>query len=197
MHILFNNSLSNYQRYLVIKTYKKDDIVFNEGDECKTIGLVLSGALQISTLTILENEYSINTILENDIFASTLLFSSNPFYLGYGKCLKETKIAFITKDNFIKLLQEDKNILLNYLGFLANKRLLVQERLKILCQKNIKEKILFLLKSKMNKKNTIYFSSKEKLALYLNIPRPSLSRELAKMKDEGIIDFGRNFITLI
>lgn len=197
MHQLFNNATINYLEYLKIKTFRKDDIVFNEGDVCTSIGLVLSGALQISTITILENEYSISTILPNDIFASTLLFSDNPTYLGYGKCLKETKIAFITKSNFLFLLQNDLNILNNYLSFLSNKRLSVQERLKILCQKNIREKILFLLKSRMDENKTIHFASKEKLAMYLNIPRPSLSRELANMKSEDIIRYDRSSITLL
>lgn len=197
MHQLFNGATIDYLKYLKIKTFKKDDIVFEEGKQCTSIGLVLSGALQISTITILENEYSISTILANDIFASTLLFSSNPKYLGYGICLKETKIAFITKDHFLFLLQNDINILNNYLSFLANKRLQVQERLKILCQRNIKEKILFLLKSRMDKNKTIHFSSKEKLALYLNIPRPSLSRELSNMANDKIIKYDRKSITLL
>ena len=197
MHILFNNAKIDYNKYITIKSYKKDDIVFNEGDECKSIGLVISGAIQISTITILENEYSISTILKDDIFASTLLFSNKPYYLGYAKCLKETKIIFITKTNLIYLLQNDEAILNNFLSFLANKRLLAQERLKILCQKSIREKILFLIKSRMNKSKTIYFSSKEKLALYLNIPRPSLSRELINMQNDNLIIFDRKSITLI
>lgn len=196
MHLLFNNSQIDYSKYITIKSFKKDEIVFNEGTICNSIGLVISGSVQISTITILENEYSISTILENDIFGSTLLFSSNPIYLGDGKCLKESKIIFITKDNLIYLLQNDTNILNNYLSFLANKRLQVQERLKILCQKTIKEKILFLLKSRMNKNNILTFSSKEKLALYLNIPRPSLSRELALMQQDGIIEYNKHQIIL-
>ena len=197
MHQLFNNATIDYSSYLKIKTFKKDDIVFNEGDKCTSIGLVISGALQISTITILENEYSISTIMANDIFASTLLFSSNPTYLGSGRCLKETKIAFITKDNFLSLLQKDLNILNNFLSFLANKRLLVQERLKILCQKSIREKILFLLKSRMDSSKTIYISSKEKLALYLNIPRPSLSRELSNMQNDNLIKYDKKRIILL
>ena len=152
MHILFNNSKIDYSKYITTKVYKKGEIVFNEGDLCTSIGLLESGALQISTITILENEYSISTILPDDIFASTLLFSSSPYYLGFGRCLKETKIIFINKANLIYLLQNDEAILNNFLSFLANKRLLAQERLKILCQKSIREKILFLLKSRMNEK---------------------------------------------
>ena len=197
MHILFNNSKIDYSKYITTKVYKKGDIVFNEGDLCTSIGLLESGALQISTITILENEYSISTILPDDIFASTLLFSSNPYYLGFGRCLKETKITFISKTNLIYLLQHDEAILNNFLSFLANKRLIAQERLKILCQKSIREKILFLLKSRMNNKRTIYFSSKEKLALYLNIERPSLSRELINMKEDNLITYDRKSITLL
>ena len=197
MHSLFNNSKIDYSKYVTTKLYKKGDIVFNEGDLCTSIGLLESGALQISTITILENEYSISTILADDIFASTLLFSNNPHYLGFGRCLKETKIIFISKSNLIYLLQNDEAILNNFLSFLANKRLASQERLKILCQKSIREKILFLLKSRMNKNRTIYFNSKEKLALYLNIERPSLSRELINMQNDNLIKYDRKSITLL
>ena len=49
----------------------------------------------------------------------------------------------------------------------------------------------------MDKDKTIYYSSKEKLALYLNIPRPSLSRELANMAKDNIIKYDRKSITLL
>lgn len=197
MHQLFNNAKTDYIRLLVVKTFKKDDIVFNEGDLCNSIGLILSGELQISTITILESEYSISTISKDDLFGSTLLFSSAPYYLGFGRCLKETKIAFLSKDNLIYLLQNDEAILNNYLSFLSIKRLEIQERLKILCQPSIREKILFLIKSRMNNKKEIYFSSKEKMAKFLNIPRPSLSRELINMKKDHLIIYDKNKIRLL
>ena len=39
--------------------------------------------------------------------------------------------------------------------------------------------------------NIIPINGKEQLAKYLNIPRPSLSRELINLKEKGIIDFDR------
>ena len=47
-----------------------------------------------------------------------------------------------------------------------------------------------------NKSDTIYISSKDKLARYLNVTRPSLSRELINMKNDELIDFGKHFIKL-
>ena len=39
--------------------------------------------------------------------------------------------------------------------------------------------------------------SKEEIAKDIGIPRPSLSRELIKLRDEGLINFSRNKITIL
>ncbi len=70
---------------------------------------------------------------------------------------------------------------------------------KLLSQDTIRDKILFYL----YQQKQIQFSdkiklnmTKEELANLLFIQRPSLSRELIKMRDEGLIDFDRWTITL-
>ena len=71
-------------------------------------------------------------------------------------------------------------------------------RLKVLSQKEIRDKILFILYDnlKQNKNNVYFIESKEKLSRFINVTRPSLSRELINMKNEGIIDFGKHYIKL-
>ncbi|HSQ33719.1 MAG TPA: helix-turn-helix domain-containing protein, partial [Peptostreptococcaceae bacterium] len=39
--------------------------------------------------------------------------------------------------------------------------------------------------------------SKQRLSEYLGIPRPSLSRELMNMKNDGLIDYDRNIVKII
>lgn len=39
--------------------------------------------------------------------------------------------------------------------------------------------------------------NKEEIASFIGIPRPSLSRELSKLRDEEIIKFDRNTITIL
>ena len=39
--------------------------------------------------------------------------------------------------------------------------------------------------------------NKEEIANFIGIPRPSLSRELIKLRKEKIIDFDRNNITIL
>lgn len=198
MNIL--NNLSEFElQYIKYKTYKKDEIIFNEGDLCTSIGYIVYGAVSISTLTIIDNEYNIKTLKDGDSFGEFLVFSSNPYYLGNVVSLKETKIAFINSKNILKLMQSNEMFLSDYLNKMTNDALALQTRIKILAQKTIREKILFYLKNEMElkKTKTIYITSKEDLAKIINIPRPSLSRELISLKEEGILKFGRHYITII
>ena len=66
--------------------------------------------------------------------------------------------------------------------------------------KTIRECILNYLayESKLQNSNQIQLSiSKKELADRIGVQRTSLSRELSKMRDEGIIDYDRNSIKLI
>ena len=61
------------------------------------------------------------------------------------------------------------------------------------------EVLLLFLGEYMNEKNEeIKLKySKEEIANDIGIPRPSLSRELIKLRDEGLINFSRNKITIL
>ena len=158
---------------------------------------VLSGSISISTFTILNNEYNIRLLKENDSFGEFLIFSDKPYSLGTITALKETTIAFINKNDLIKIMQENEQFLLFFLNKMNNDALMLENRIKVLAQKSIKERILFYIKERSDSSNIIYITSKKDLAEYINIPRPSLSRELINLKDEGIIDFGRHYIKIL
>ncbi len=198
-HPLFENVIKDYSNLFIIKTFNKNDMIFNEGDECKYLSLVLKGSVLINTYTFFEEEYNIITINENDLFGEFLIFHSNPFFLGDVSAFKSTELALITKDKLLNILQNDKTFLNNYLSIMSNKSIAFQQKIKILSQKSIKDKILFFLSetSKRTKSKTIKIKSKEQLALFLNIPRPSLSRELIILKDLGLIDYSKDYIKLL
>ena len=187
----------NYEKYLNYYNYNKGAIIFFEGDLCKYVCIIKKGEISITT----SNYYSImeiNNLKENEMFGDSLILASDNRYLGTVKANKDTTLIFISRDNWIKLLK-DEVILKNYLEIVSNKVFKIQSKVKILSQKSIRDKILFYLLSESKRLNNkkIKIKSKEALALYLNIPRPSLSRELIKLKEENIIDYDRYYITLI
>lgn len=196
-HILFKNVKRNYNNLFIIKEYKKETLIFNEHDVCKSLHLVLKGEVEISTLTYNDKEYTINILHKDSSFGEFLLFSNNNLYLGDIIAKENTTLAEISNENLLILLK-DETVLKNYLSLLCNRSMLNQEKLKIYAQKNIKDRIMFYLfeESKKKESKTIKIKSKETLAKLLNIPRPSLSRSLIELQNEGKIIFDRYSITL-
>lgn len=85
------------------------------------------------------------------------------------------------------------------MSLLSEKVLILNNKIKSLSLKTVKQKVVdYILQECISQKtNSIKLKgSKEDLALYLGIPRPSLSRELIKLRDEGLIDFDRHFINV-
>lgn len=198
-HPLFKGiNLKKYEGHFIINKYEANTLIFHEGDECKSVGILLKGQLTISTMTALDNEYIINILNSNDIFGDTLLFSEKTLYLGDGIVTQDSTILFISKELLLEMFKEEK-FLLNFLQLVSQKSLDLRNRLKLFSHKNISERILFYLESERKKINSkqIPIKSKETLAKILNIPRPSLSRELINLKKKKIIDYNRHYIILM
>jgi cAMP-binding proteins - catabolite gene activator and regulatory subunit of cAMP-dependent protein kinases len=72
------------------------------------------------------------------------------------------------------------------------------EHLQLLSQASIRDKIIAYVKSKYEGDIKIPIGmTKERLAMYLNVKRPSLSRELIYMRMDGILSTDRkNFHVL-
>ena len=196
MKNLFDKA-DNYKHLINEKKYDKNNIIFFEGDICKYVCIIKSGEISIKTFNY-DKEIEINLLHKDELFGDSLILSSDPRYLGNVVALSNSTVYLIEKDNWLKLL-ENKTILKNYLEIVSNKVIKIQSKVKILSQKSIRDKIMFYLitESKKINKDIIRIKSKESLALYLNVPRPSLSRELILLKEDGLIDYDRYSIKLI
>ena len=194
-HFLFDNVNEDYSNYFKIIELNKNQILFNEGERSNSIYLVLDGIINISTLTLDSKEYVFNTLKKDDLFGDSLSFAKDNRYLGDGIAFTKTKIASISKDDFIHLLS-NKTILVNYLEYVSKRNMDTRFQIKLLSQQSIRDKILFYIKSKAIN-NVLYINSKEELSKELNILRPSLSRELIKLKEDKIISYDKHKIKLL
>jgi len=178
--------------------YSRNQIIFNEQDRCEGIYIIIQGEVSIRTYNFYEQEYTITTLLEKASFGESLLFSHHPYYLGTIIANKATTLLYISKVELLQLFNEP-SFVAHFLLILSEKNLENQFKIKILLQKQIKEKILFYLSEKQKQLHSpiIPIPSKEYLAKFLNVPRPSLSRALIQMRAEKLIDFNRKTIFLL
>ena len=175
--------------------------IATEGDISNNIGIVLEGKIYVKAYSIAGKNFTLNTIRPGHIFGDVLIYGkSSKQYPGALITRGRTKVAFIPNKDFEQYLFNDNDLLQNFLGLLSEKAYEMNLKSKLLSQDSIRDKILFWLQQQKIEQwsNEIHLNmTKEELANLLFIQRPSLSRELIKMRDEGLIDFDRKTITIL
>lgn len=185
--------------YLILE-YDKDEVIAIEGDDCHSLGIILKGKVEIQKIFPSGQITTINNFKEGNIFGESLVFSDRHTYPATITAIEPSKIMYIEKTEIINLSMLNPNILINFVSVLSHRILMLNERISNLSQDSLRKKISNFLLSEYKKQNNIILTfpyTRKKMAELLNIPRPSLSRELIRMRNEGIIDFDRNRIKIL
>lgn len=183
----------------IIKSYSKNDIIAMEGDTCTSIGLILDGNIDIKRM-LGTKVIHVSSFGKGHIFGEVIAFSDVNLYPATVMSSTTSKVMFISKDNFIKFCTSHEDFLGMFLNDLSNKIFVLNKSITNLTFSNVRQKICNFLISEyklQNSENIKLKMTKEKIAEYLGITRPSLSRELINMKDMGLIDYSRSHIKIL
>ena len=182
-----------------IMSYKKGDVIYLEDDECATMDIVLSGMVSLQKIDENGNVLTIANFTKTDVLGANLLFSSNSLYHMTSTCLKDCVLIKLTKNLVMNLCQTKEHFLCAFLGLLSDKTLFITGILHNLAHKSIREMIINFLKTEYTKQNSNVIQlniTKQELAEKFGVQRPSLSRELKKMRDDELVEFDSKSITI-
>ena len=194
MKIALLNVLSKKEHQLV-KGYQiaKGNIIYHEGDVCESIGIIISGKIDIVTYSFDGKELLINSLKSGEIFGNNLLFSSSPIYRGNVIAKEKAVVAFINKENLITLLQNNPEFLNLYLQAQSDKAKALTARIQLLSFPNAEER-LFYYASKNN--GVITFKNVTTLAATIGVQRETLSRLLTSLIERHLIKKEKGKITV-
>ena len=183
-----------------IKNYSKGEIIAHEDDECSSLSLILDGTIEIQRLYSNGKYIVLSRLVQGDVFGEALVFSKSKTYPATVIALNECKVLFINKNDVLKICSYEEKILENFVSLLSNKVFILNSKIKSISFKSIRQKIInyILNEVKEQKSNSIVLrNTKEEIAAILGIPRPSLSRELIKLRDMNYIEFDRKEISVL
>lgn len=170
--------------------FQKDASIVLEGDSCENLGIVLSGLIEIQNVFPSGKTTSVARMLPGQTFGEAILFAQESIYPITIQALQNTEIAFIPKDSLLKLMTMHPQILENYLSLLSNRLILLNGRIKALSMDSLRQKIahFVLQEHKRQKKMCLSITlTRREMAEHMAVQRPSLSRELIRMQDDGLI----------
>lgn len=187
------------QIHYQVKGYQKHDLIVTSGETCDRLLIVQQGSVKAEM-----TDYSGKTIKIEDIeaprpLAIAFLFGKENRFPVTVSANNQVEIISIYKEEFVKMLQLNSLILKNYLNAISTRAQFLSEKLKFLSFKTIKQKIAhFLLEKADDQLLTLDIQqSQEQLAEMFGVARPSLSRGLREMVQEGLIETQRRSIKIL
>jgi len=185
------------------KTYRKNEFIFLEGDKPQKLYIFLNGKITIAKDTLAGKRILIvNIERAGEIFGEVYLFIEKQKYEMYAQAARDSNILEISNEVFLMTGREkteaERILKHNLTCVIANKAYQLNQKLKVLGSDTIREKIVRYLFERQDIDGKIKGNlNRENMADYLNAARPSLSRELGKMSQEGVIELkGKEIIVL-
>ncbi|WP_461206144.1 Crp/Fnr family transcriptional regulator [Clostridium sp. DL1XJH146] len=208
---LKNNKLFNHlseeeieryfiQGYYQIKSYKKNALIRLEGEHSTTLDIILKGTIIVQKIDEKGNVLTIADFKKGDDFGGNLIFSNYPIYPMSIIAKENVILLHLKKELILNLCSDNKDFLVLFLNNISNKSAILSQKIKSISLKSIRESIIDFLKYEYNIQNSSVIKlelSKKELAEKMGIQRTSLSRELNKMRKNGMIKYDAHNIELL
>lgn len=181
---------------LNINEYKKGDYLTIAGDEFSQIGVILNGTVALTKETVSGNRVIIGILEAGEMFGEMAAYSDNKSWPMTVIAQSNCTIMFFAQNKIVgcceRVCTSHKKLIMNMLKVVSNRAIMLNKKVEYLSIKSLRGKISTYLLEESNKAGNKTFQlnlNRNELADFINVSRPSLSRELCKMRDEGIIDF--------
>lgn len=183
-----------------VTSYKKSSVVHFDGETCIKLEIILSGKVVVDRIDESGNLLTISAFYKDDILGGNLLFSKSPYYPMTVSTQLPTEILEIDKEALFELFCHNPLFLRAYFEHISDHAFILGDKIKHYVNKTIRECIMNYLNYESKKQNSKYIKlniTKKALAEKIGVQRTSLSRELAKMRKDGLIIFDKDSITLL
>ncbi len=172
--------------------YGKGEIIFHDGDLPRFLYVLISGMVHIQKDSFSGRHICLSEINEpGDVFGEVYLLMEKNYDM-YVEAVQETKILAIRSESFSLSGETEpassRLVQRNLMRILARKAYLMHSKLKIMASGSLRERILRFLFWNIQDGDRIRLRfTREAWAGYLAAARPSLSRELSALQEEGIL----------
>ena len=170
----------------VERTFQDESYIFRQGETPKNLFLLLEGVVMLSKDFASGKRDVLFLVEAGDVFGEMFLFADAENY-WYDAIAQGS----------VRLLEIPWDFFYCFCSNACEHHRLITRNLHLLSGTTLKERIALWLLDQAEQNGIVHLAmNREELADYLGTTRPSLSRELMKMQQEGLITVEKNVIKL-
>lgn len=185
------------------QSFGEGEVIIGQGEGASSLGIVLSGGIEAVHYRPDGSFAVISNLGEGEVFADFLAADDKAHSPAAISARVPSRILFVPFASLFKLLsgfeEEQRQMLINLSRVYAEKYFELKDRLICISSPTIRGKLINYFKLMSERTGSTTFDvpfDREGLASFLNADRSALSRELSKMKREGILEYYRNSFKL-
>ena len=178
------------------RSYRKGEYMAMAGEPLEGIGLILAGKAAVIKEGPGGERVVMSILYPGDLFGEIAAFAEKPLWPATVQAQAAAVAAFLPRERIAgscaRSCRHHYHLINNMLRIVSEKALMLNQKVKYLAIKSMRGRIsAFLLDQyRQEKKNTFTLPlNRNEMADFLSVSRPSLSREISRMKKEGISDY--------
>jgi CRP-like cAMP-binding protein len=182
-----------------VRQYKKNQVIYLPNEVCRTLDIILEGRLSVQRIDEDGHTLRIETFSAGNILGANLIFSTRNVYPMTVVSETNALVLRMNKDLVLELGKTNMGFMAGLLKVISDRTLILTDKINSISPRSIRKKVIdFLLEEyRLQGSQIIVLGiSKKELAERLGMQRTSLSRELAQMKKDGILDYDARTIII-
>ena len=187
-----------------VRSYKKGEIIAFEAETINHVGVVMEGAVDMLKEDVWGNRTMLIRSYPADIFGETFACGEDSLSVVTFAAAEDCKVLFLSFCRVMRTCthacQFHQTLVENMVRMIARKNRELMRKIEVVSKKTLREKILSYLSIQAQSQGKSKFEiplGRVEWAEYLCADRSALTRELARMKDEGLIDYQRNVFEIL
>ncbi len=185
------------------RSYAKGEAIYRTGMRIQSMGLVLSGRVQVENNDLWGNTSILGLVEPGAVFAETYASVPGEPLMVDVIAAEPSEILFLNVHRLLTVCPEacthHSRLIRNLLSISAQKNLNLSRRIFHTSAKSIRGRLLSYLSFQAARQDSREFDipfNRQQLADYLSVDRSALSNELSKMQRDGLILVNKNHFCL-
>lgn len=186
------------------KNFMNEEYVFFAGNEVNYVGIILEGSAEIIKENLAGSRHIMAFLGQSQIFAEGIVCTHERISPVTIRVKEDSKILFIPFERITRSCGNSctfhVQLIQNMMMILGEKNYNLNNKIELLTLKGMREKIAAYLLNEAKNNRSLSFQvvpNRNELAEYLNVSRTSMCRELARMKEENILDYYQNSFKIL
>ncbi len=187
-----------------VARYPSGEIVVLAGEPQDHFGLVLSGSVQIARANVRGENTLMGVVCAGDSFGELAAFSGEATWPATVVAKEACTVVFVRPQSIAGTCSRScaghRQLILNALRIVSQRALMLRTKIEYLSYRTLRARISAFLLDHLRESGRGKFDlpyTRAEFADFLNVSRPSLSREMGRMQKEGIIRFHRRHVEIL